>query len=141
LTKGDFEECEVEADDRAEHKKARAHHHDRGEAKRKKEEADGGAGGEFTLRHTFQDKDVAEHAAKAKKRQLERQAKTLTGKGPGNVHIMAGKPLVTVIGAALYDGVWRIKTATHTLTKAEGYKTAVNAGTDEKGEEGGEAGA
>lgn len=131
LTKGDFTECEVEADDRADHKTARAHYYDRGEAKRKKVEQEGGEGGQFTMRHTFQDEAVAKDAARAKKRQLERAAKTLNGKGPGNVVLMAGAKLETEIGAELYDGSWRIKTATHTMTKQEGYSTAIQAGTDE----------
>ncbi len=139
LGKGDMSECTVEADDRAEHKTARAHYHDRGEVKRKEQKDDRGEGGEFTLRHAFQNKDVADACAKAKKRQLERAGKTLSWKGPGNVRIMAGVKLTTVIGAALYDGQWRIKTATHVITK-QGYSTAGEAGTDEKGGEGGQAG-
>ncbi len=138
LTKADFEECEVEDDDRSEHQKARAHYHDRGEAKRKKVEQEGGDGGQFTMRHTFQDEAVAKDAARAKKRQLERAATTLNGKGAGKVALMAGAKLQTVIGAELYDGSWRIKMATHTMVKGEGYKTAIEAGTDERGGEGAE---
>ncbi|MEQ1713285.1 MAG: hypothetical protein ABL908_18065 [Hyphomicrobium sp.] len=70
LTRGDFTECTVESDDRADHKKASAHYHDRGEAKRKMESDEGGEGGEFTLRHPFATKELAEACAKAKKRQL-----------------------------------------------------------------------
>lgn len=137
LAKGDFTECTVETDDRAEHKTARGHYYDRGEQKRKKVEQEGGEGGQFTMRHTFQDEAVAKDCARAKKRQLERQAKTLSGTGPGNTAIMAGLMLQTVIGAELYDGTWRIKTATHTYTKSAGYSTALEAGTEDKGGSGG----
>lgn len=132
IRKGDLSECTVEADDRAEHKKARAHYHKKGETKREAEEDDGAAeGGEFTLRHPFASKEVAEACAKAKKRQLERAAKTIQGKGPGNVRIMAGVQLVTVIGGELYDGTWRCRTATHEITK-QGYSTQFDGGTEEK---------
>lgn len=134
LMRGDFTECTVETDDRAASKKARAHYHDRGEVKRKEGTEERGEGGEFTLRHTFANKEVAEACAKAKKRQLERAAKKLTGKGPGNTALMGGTPVTTVIGAELYDGQWNVKTATHRLKKDQGYSTEIQCETTEKGE-------
>lgn len=138
LTRGDFTECTVESDDRADHKKASAHYHDRGEAKRKIESDEGGEGGEFTLRHPYATKELATACAKAKKQQLERAGKTLNGKGPGRTDLLGGTPVVTVIGAHLYDGRWRIKTATHRLKKDTGYSVEIQCDNDEKG--GGEKG-
>lgn len=138
LTRGDFTECTVEEDDRADHGKATAHSHDRGKVKREKATASGGEGGEFTLRHPFATKELAEACAKAKKRQLERAGKSLNGKLPGRTDLMGGTPVTTAIGAELYDGRWMIKTATHRFTKGDGYSTEIEC---ENAEQGGGSGA
>lgn len=133
LSRGDFTECTVEADDRADHKKTNAHYHDRGKAKREKASEEGGEGGEFTLRHPFATKELAEACAKAKKRQLERAGKTLNGKLPGRTDLMGGTPIITMIGAELYDGQWTCKTATHRFSKQSGYSTEIQCDNGEKG--------
>lgn len=137
LRRGDFTECTVEEDDRADHKKTNAHWHDRGKAKREKASDEGGEGGEFTLRHPFATKELAEACAKAKKRQLQRAGKTLNGKLPGRTDLMGGTPVVTAIGAELYDGQWNCKTATHRFSKQSGYSTEIQCDNGEKGNGGG----
>lgn len=46
---------------------------------------------------------------------------------------MAGTRVITAIGTAPYDGLWFITTATHRITKRDGYKTSITADTGEGG--------
>lgn len=137
LKRSDFDECEVEEDDRSASKECNAHWRDRKKGERIKETDKGREGGAFTLRHNFATQELAKAAAEGKKKNLARKEATLRGKLPGRTDLMAGARVLTVIGADPYDGVWLLATATHRMTKKEGYSTEIST---DKGQDGGAGG-
>lgn len=136
LRMSDFDECEVEEDDRSSHEECNAHWRDRGKGERVKETKSGGQGGAFTLRHMFATKELAKAAAEGKKQALARKEATLSGNGPGRTDLMGGTIFLTAFGADPYDGLWFVRTATHRLNKKDGYKTEIAADTGQGGKGG-----
>lgn len=138
LTRTDFIDCTVSDDDRAQHKKATAHWHDRANHKRVPESEDGDdpEGPEFMVRHTLYDKDRAKAAAKGKSSELGRKEKHLVGTLTGDQTIMAGMIAIVAIGADLYDGDYGLKTVTHHMVKAGGYTTKIDSHKGKKGKGG-----
>jgi uncharacterized protein len=145
LRQTDFIDCSVTDDDRAQHSKTTAHHHNRGKARRdpetveNDEAADYPDAPEFMLRHTFPDKDRAQAAAKGKMRALQRQEKKLQGVMTGDTSIMAGLPAIIAWGVELYDGDYVFKTVVHHMTKQGAMTTTVDTdkGKKKKGGKGG----
>jgi phage protein D len=123
--------CKVKWTERGNHKKVRAGYHDPGEAKRKYEEAASAPRGTaiFTLRHNLANQQEAQHHAKAKANELQRDSMTTSVTIIGNVGARGGAPME-------YDGVhpeadgqpFIIETAAHKFSKA-GYVVDISAKT------------
>jgi uncharacterized protein len=132
LRQTDFIDCSVSDDDRAQHSKTTAHHHNRGKARRDPETVENDEAAEypdapeFMLRHTFPDKERAQAAAKGKMRSLQRQEKKLHGVMSGDTSVMAGLPAIIAWGVELYDGDYVFKTVVHHMNKAGGMTTTVD---------------
>lgn len=129
LAMTDFVDCTVDDDDRSQHGKSTAHHHDRGKVERIPETYgadDGSEGPESMLRHTHPTKELAQAAAKGRQSRLERLEKRLHGVLSGNTGIMAGMTATIAWGVEMYDGAYGLKTVTHHLVKNGGYTTTID---------------
>ena len=110
------------------HKKVRAGYHDHDEGKRKYEEADADPDGEadYTLRHTYANKEEAKEAAAARAKDLQRSAETTSVTIEGNPYAKGGVPFSYAGIHPEVDGLpFIIETGTHTFAKRAGYRTAI----------------
>lgn len=122
--------CSTKFTARDEHKEVRAGWHDKAEAKRTYETADGSPDGEVkhTLRHTFANKDEAKRAAESKGKEQQRSADTTSVTIEGLPYAKGGVPMLYAGVDPEIDGLpWIIETATHTFSKGSGYKTQIEA--------------
>lgn len=131
LAMTDFIDCSVDDDDRAQHSKSTAHHHDRGKVERTPETYgadDGSEGPESMLRHTFPTRELAQAAAKGRQSRLERMETRLHGVLTGHTGVMAGMVATIAWGVEMYDGAHALKTVTHHLKKGQagGYTTTID---------------
>ncbi len=132
--------CEVADDDRAQHGKVHAHHHDQATAQRIRQTYTNDDPNQnpdapdFTLRHALPSADRAKAAAKGKMRQLQAKEKGLHGELSGNTAVMGGLPVIIAWGVEMYDGTYVVKTARHKMVKDGGYSTTIDC---EKGKDGG----
>ena len=84
------------------------------------------AEGEYLLRQNHPTKEEAKAAAKAKQAELERSTRSLSLTIIGDPAI-AAEMTIRVQGVRdRIDDVWRVKTATHTITE-QGYSTTIEA--------------
>jgi uncharacterized protein len=84
------------------------------------------AEGEYLVRQNHATKAEAKEAAKAKQAELERSTRSLKLTIIGKPTI-AAEMTITVRGVRdRIDDVWRVKTATHTITE-QGYSTSIEA--------------
>lgn len=113
---------------RDEHKKVKAGWHDRDEAKRKYEEAPADPEGkaDYTLRHTYANKDEAREAAQSRAKELQRSADSTSVTIEGNPAAKGGVPFSYAGIHPEVDGLpFIIETGTHTFNKRGGYRTAI----------------
>ena len=84
------------------------------------------AEGEYLLRHNHSTKEEAKEAAEAKQAELERSTRSLSLTIIGEPAI-AAEITIRVQGLRdRIDDVWRVRTATHTITE-QGYSTTIEA--------------
>lgn len=139
LRQSDFIDCQVSDDDRAQHSRSTAHHHNRGKVRRDPESYDNDEGDQYgdapehQLRHTYPTADRAQAAAKGRMRMLQRKEKRLHGVLTGDTTIMAGLPAVIAWGLELYDGAYTLKTVVHHMTKSGGMTTTIDSDKGRKG--------
>ena len=108
-----------------------AHWHDRGRVERIREKA--GSGDQaYTLRHTFAEKAQAENAARAKKDELDRGARTLSGSVSGNPAIVAEIDIEVIGIRPGVDGLWSVRSVSHRYSDADGYVTEFEAETKQR---------
>ena len=84
------------------------------------------AEGEYLLRQNHPTKSEAKAAAKAKQAELERSTRSLNLTIIGEPGIAAEMTVVVKGLRDRIDDVWRVKTATHTITE-QGYSTTIEA--------------
>lgn len=120
---------QFEYNDRSAYSKVIAYYQDRDTAERVEIEVEGDAEGDATYRipEPFADPAEAERAAEARARQLKRGEGSASVAVVGDTALMAGGPVIFQGIRPGLDGVpWIIETATHTLSKGDGYRTRLN---------------
>lgn len=122
--------CSTTIGERESHKKVRAPYHDTKTGERKYEEAPANPDGDasYTLRHDHGDKDTAKRAAEARAKELQRSAEQTSVTIEGNVAARGGAPMSYAFVHPEIDGLpWIIETASHSFSKGQGYRTAIQA--------------
>lgn len=115
---------------RDEHKEVRAGWHDHETGERKYEKAKGSPDGDVThtLRHTFANKTEAKEAAGSRAKEQQRAADSTSVTIEGNTAAKGGVPMSYSGIHPEVDGLpWIIETGTHTFSKSQGYRTAIQA--------------
>lgn len=118
----------VQWSSRDEHKKVRAAWHDRDNAERKYEEAEGDPEAEttFTLRHSFGSQQEAKRAADAKAKDLGRNADSVAVTIEGDPRVIAGAPLeFEGVHPDVDASAFIIQEAQHSYSKKMGYRTGI----------------
>lgn len=118
-----------ELTDRGKYKKVVAYSQDRAKAKRHEVEVDADADGDGTYRmpEPFADPAEADRAATARAKHLKSGKARVSFEMPGDISVRAGMPFTFADVRPGLDGMpWIIETATHTYSKANGYRTKVD---------------
>lgn len=119
-----------EYNDRTKFKKVVAYYQDKKKAKRVKVPVDADPKGDsvYRLPETFMNAAEADNAATSKKEQLERNESSVSFTVEGDNSIVAGMPIVFAGIRPGLDGIpYIVETATHSVDKGQGYRTAINA--------------
>lgn len=118
-----------EYNDRSAYSRVIAYYQDRDTAERVEVEVEGDPEGDATYRipEPFADPAEAERAAQSRARQLKRGEGNASVAVIGDTSLMAGGPVIFQGVRPGLDGVpWIIETATHTLSKSDGYRTRLD---------------
>lgn len=120
---------QFEYNDRSAYSKVIAYYQDRDTAERVEIEVEGDPEGDATYRipEPFADPAEAERAAESRAKQLKRGEGSASVAVVGDTALMAGGPVIFQGVRPGLDGVpWIIETATHTLSKSDGYRTRLD---------------
>lgn len=117
--------------DRTAYAKVVAYYQDRDTAERVEIEVEGdpeAEGGVFRIPEPFADPAEADRAAQSKAKQLKRGQGNASVEIPGDTSVVAGAPLIFAGIRPGLDGVpYVVETATHTISKSNGYRTKIDA--------------